>query len=82
MKQMEQLKESMVILSLQVNTRQKCRHFPADTSKWIFLKKISMNISLKLVPKGEINNIPIRIGSDNGLAPTRRQAIIWTINDG
>ena len=31
------------------------------------------------VPKGLINNISI--GSDNGSAPTRRQAIVWT-NDG
>ena len=41
---------------------------------------ISINISLKFVPEGRINNI-LHIGSDNGLAPTRRQAIIWT-NDG
>ena len=39
--------------------------------------KILINISLKFVSKGLINNI----SSDNGLAPTRRQAIIWT-NDG
>ena len=32
------------------------------------------------VPKGQINNI-YSIGLDNGLAPARRQAIIWT-NDG
>ena len=32
---------------------------------------------LKFVPMGPINSI----GSENGLAPTRRQAIIWT-NDG
>ena len=31
-------------------------------------------MSLKFVPKGEINNIP-------ALSPGRRQAIIWT-NDG
>ena len=41
---------------------------------------ISIKISLKFVPKGPINNI-LSIGSDNGLAPARRQAIIWT-NDG
>ena len=36
----------------------------------------------KFVPKGPINNIPSSIiGLDNSLAPTRRQAIIWT-NDG
>ena len=50
---------------------------------WIELKisfneniSISIKISLKFVAKGPINNIP-----DNGVAPTRRQAIIWT-NDG
>ena len=40
---------------------------------------IAIKISLKFVPKGPINNSSI--GSDNGLAPSRRQAIIWT-NDG
>ena len=39
-----------------------------------------MKISLMFVFKGPINNIPA-FGSDNGLAPSRRQAIIWT-NDG
>ena len=39
----------------------------------------SLTISLKFVPKGPVNNIPV--GSDNGLTPARRQAIIWT-NDG
>ena len=42
--------------------------------------RISLKISLKFVPKVRINNI-LFIGSDNGLAPARRQAIIWT-NDG
>ena len=32
-----------------------------------------LKISLKFVPKGPINN-----GSDNGLASTRGQDIIWT----
>ena len=38
-----------------------------------------LKVSLKFVPKVwiNINNI----GSDKGLAPTRRQAIIWS-NDG
>ena len=36
-----------------------------------------IKISLKFVPKGPINNIPA-LGSDNGLAPARRQASIWT----
>ena len=32
------------------------------------------------IPKGLINNNP-SIGSDNGLAPTRQQVIIWTNDD-
>ena len=35
------------------------------------------NISLKFVPEGQIKQYS-SIGSDNGLAPTRRQAVIWT----
>ena len=41
--------------------RQDGRHFPDDSFKRIFLNKnvwISINISLKFVPKGPINNIP------------------------
>ena len=56
--------------------RQDGRHFP-DIFKCIFLNenfKILIKISLKFVPKGPINNISI--GSDNGSAPSRRQAII------
>ena len=47
-----------------VNTlrpRQNDRHFPDDIFKWIFLNEnvwILINISLKFVPKGLINNIP------------------------
>ena len=40
---------------------QKGRHFPDDTFKCIFMNEnvgISINISLKFVPKGLINNIP------------------------
>ena len=36
-------------------------HFPDDIFKWIFLNEnvwISMNISLRFVPRGPINNIP------------------------
>ena len=43
---------------------------------WILIK-----ISLKFVPKVLINREYSGIGSDNGLAPTRRQAIIWTNGD-
>ena len=41
--------------------RQNGRHFPDDILKWIFLTEnvwISIEISLKFVPKGPINNIP------------------------
>ena len=52
------------------------RHFPDDVFKYIFFNEnvwisINLKISPKFVPKR-------RIGSDNGLASTRRQAIIWT----
>ena len=41
--------------------RQNGRHFPDKIFKWIFLNEnvwISINISLKFVPRGPINNIP------------------------
>ena len=41
--------------------RQNGRHFPDDILKWIFLNEnvwISIEIPLKFVPKGQINNIP------------------------
>ena len=52
--------------------------------KRIFLNEnvwISIKISLKFVSKGPLQLTIFHIGSDNGLAPTRRQAIIWN-NDG
>ena len=51
-------------MELPVNTwrpRQNGRHFPDGIFKWIFLNEnvwISINISLKFVPRGPINNIP------------------------
>ena len=57
--------------------RQNGRHFADDISKRIVLNGnvwLSINMSLRFVPKGPIDSI----GSDNGLAPARRQAIIWT----
>ena len=61
------------------------RHFADIIFKRILLNKdisISIKASLKFIPNGPISNIPaliqVNIGSDNGLAPTRRQAIIWT----
>ena len=41
---------------------------------------MSIEISLKFIPKGPINNIPALV-KIYGLAPSRRQAIIWN-NDG
>ena len=41
--------------------RQNGRHFPDDSFRWIFLNEnvwISIEVSLKFVPKGPINNIP------------------------
>ena len=41
--------------------RQNGRYFPDDSFKWILLNKnvwISIEVSLKFVPKGSINNIP------------------------
>ena len=50
------------------------QNFADDNFKCIFFKEnvwSLIKISLKFVPKGQINNIP-------ALAPIRRQAIIWT----
>ena len=55
-----------------------------DIFKCIFVNEniwISIKIWLKFVPKGRINILYSNIGSNNGLAPTRRQAIIWTNAD-
>ena len=55
--------------------------FHRQKFKCIFLNEnvwIPVEISLKFVPKGlKYSSIDL----DNGLAPSRRQAIIWT-NDG
>ena len=63
-----QSKETIHVLSnctgTYVNTlkpRQNGRHFPDDIFKWIFMNEnawIAINISLKFVPMGPINNIP------------------------
>ena len=63
--------------------RQNGRYFADDIFKCIFLNEnawILLKISLKFVPKVRIDTNS-SIGSDNGLAPARRQAITWT-NDG
>ena len=52
------------VSSVHVNTlrsRQNGRHFPDDIFEWIFLNENvwnSIDISLKFVPRGPINNIP------------------------
>ena len=58
-------------------------HFAENICKCIFLNEnvfISIKISLKFIPNGPISN-RVSIGSDYGLAPHRRQAIIWTNAD-
>ena len=58
------------------------RHFADDIFKCIFMNEnvwIAIGISLKFVTRGlEVNSQYSSIGSDNGLAPIRRQAIIRT----
>ena len=55
------------VASVHVNTlrpRQNGRPFSGDIFEWIFLNEnlsISINISLKFVPRGRINNIPTLI---------------------
>ena len=56
------------------------RHFADNIFRCIFVNEkiyILTKISLKFVPKGPLDNKP-SIGLDNGLAPNKRQAIIWT----
>ena len=59
--------------------RQNGLHFVYDIFKCIASNEnddyvwISPNIQLKFIPSGSFKNI---IGSDDGLAPNRRQAII------
>ena len=63
-----------------IRPRQNGRRFPDDVFKCIFLNEnisTSIKISLKFVPKVPILQYS-SIGSYIGLAPFRRQAIIWT----
>ena len=60
--------------------KQNGRHFADNIFTSIFLNENvwnSIKISLKFVPRGSINNIPVLV-QIMALAPTRRQAIIWT----
>ena len=65
--------------SVTTMTRQNDRHLADDIFTFVFFneKCISVQISLRCLPKGLI----VSIGSYNGLAPSRWQAIIRT-NDG
>ena len=47
-------------------------------SVWYKYTGVAINISLKFVRRSWIDNIS-SIGADQGLVPTRRQAIIWMI---
>ena len=56
------------------------RHFAHKVLRCIFVNEkfcILIEISLKFVPKGPIDNNPA-LGLDNGLALNRPKAIIWT----
>ena len=58
--------------------RQNGRHFPDEISRCISFNKslwISIKMSQKFVLNGSINNIPALVQI---MAPTRRQAVIWT----
>ena len=58
------------------------RHFADSVFKCIFVNEkfcISIKISLKFVPKGPVENNPALV--QNGLAPNRRQVIIWSTAD-
>ena len=66
---MTQFKDTYICVtrSQRVNSlrpRQNGRHFPNDSFKWIFFNEnvlISITISLKFVPKGPINKVPVLI---------------------
>ena len=51
----------------------------SDAFSWMKMYKFWLRFHLSLVPRIQLTIF--HIGSDNGLAPVRQQAIIWT-NDG
>ena len=66
-----------------ISPGQNGRHFADDIFKYICVNEsvsILIKISLKFVAKGPIDINPV-FGLDNGLVPSRRQAIIWTKAD-
>ena len=56
------------------------RYFEMHFREWFFFC-ILIKISLKFVPEGPVDNNPALVYSDDGLAPNRRQTIIWTNAD-
>ena len=64
--------------------RENVRHLADDIFKCIFFNenvRILIEISLKFVPRIHLNWQSVSIGSGNGLAPNRWQAITWTNDD-
>ena len=62
--------------------RRNWRHFADDIFKYIFLyEKVRISLDFTEIWSYGSNQQYSNIGSDDGLVPTRRQAIIWT-NDG
>ena len=60
-----------------IRLRQYCRHFPlANAFSWMEVYKFRIKLYWRL--SLWVNWQKYSIGSDNGLAPSRRQAIIWT----
>ena len=66
--------------------RQNGRHFPDHIFKWIFVNEnvwISINISLKFVPRGPVNNIPtlVQVMADQATSHYLNQwrSVYWRI---
>ena len=76
----DMLKQRTVHSFISSSPRQNGHHFADDIFKCLFVNEkscIFIQISLKFFAKALIDN-KANIGSGTGLAPFRRQAIIWT----
>ena len=62
--------------------RQNGRHIPEYIFKCIFNKMFEFRLRFlwKLFLRVQINPKKSSIGSDNGVAPARAQAIVWTVD--
>ena len=76
--------KSFAIVSQAIETETNCRHFAANILKCIFLNENVWNvltISLKLVPKVQLNNIPslvqIKAWCRSGDKPLSYSMMIW-----